>query len=56
MERKFKGVIDPELVMAKPLNKDEQEGFDLWADIGLYGPVIDCGVIESFSNIEIREI
>jgi hypothetical protein len=49
LERKFRKIIDPELVMAKPINKDEEESFEMWPDKGFYGPIINCGTITSLS-------
>ena len=40
LDSKFKNVIDPELVVARPLKGGDEERFDLWSGTGLYLPVI----------------
>lgn len=39
LESKFKGIIEPELVMPKP-DRGDEERFDMWSDKGLYLPLI----------------
>ena len=41
LESKFKNIINPELVVARPLRGGDEERHDLWGDTGLYLPVID---------------